>query len=69
MAFRGVILYRVQPFLFPGTDLNFRHLSSCGTIGQVKFSDIAILYNRLNNCSQENCKRFDEPLLFLGLFS
>ena len=25
MAFRGVILYGVQPFLFPGTDLNFRH--------------------------------------------
>ena len=32
MAFRGVILYRVQLFLCPQKDLNFGHLSSCDTI-------------------------------------
>ena len=30
-AFRGV-LYSLEPFLSPWTDLNFRHLSSCDTI-------------------------------------
>ena len=34
MAFQGAILNRVQSFLSaPRTDLNFRHLSGCGTIG------------------------------------
>ena len=32
MAFQGVILCRVQSFLSPRMDLNFRHLSSCDTI-------------------------------------
>ena len=32
MAFWGVILYRVQSFLSPQTNLNFRHLSSCDAI-------------------------------------
>ena len=32
MALRGVILYRVQSFLSPRMNLNFRHLSSCDTI-------------------------------------
>ena len=32
MAFRRVILYRVQSFLSPRKDLNFGHLPSCDTI-------------------------------------
>ena len=38
MAFRGggVILCRVQSFLSPRIDLNFRHLSSCDTIVPIK---------------------------------
>ena len=36
MAFRGVILRRVQSFLSPRIDLNFRHLSSCVTIVPIK---------------------------------
>ena len=32
VTFRGVILYRIQSFLSPRTDLNFRHLLSCDTI-------------------------------------
>ena len=35
MAFQGAILYRVQSFLTPRIDSNFRHLSSCETIGSV----------------------------------
>ena len=31
MTFRGVILYRIQSFLSPRIDLNFRHLLSCDT--------------------------------------
>ena len=38
-------------------------------LGQVDFSDIAILCNRPNNCCQQNLKCFDEPLFSLGLFS
>ena len=36
IVFREVILYRVQLFLSPRTDLNFRHLSSCDTIDNTK---------------------------------
>ena len=43
MAFRGVILCRVQSFLSPRIDLNFRHLSSCDTIVPIK-----LLTNTLN---------------------
>ena len=32
VTFRGVILYRIQSFLSPRIDLNFRHLLSCDTI-------------------------------------
>ena len=32
MAFRRVILYRLQSILSPLIDLNFRHLSSCDTV-------------------------------------
>ena len=38
-------------------------------LGQVNFSDIAILCNRPNNCCQQNLNSLDEPLLSLGLFS
>ena len=31
MSCRGVILYRVQSFLSPRVDLNFRYLLSCDT--------------------------------------
>ena len=37
-------------------------------LGQVNFSDIAILCNRSNNCCQQNLKCFDEALFSLGLF-
>ena len=36
----GVILYRIQSFLSPQIDLNFRHLFSCDTIG-ILFEDNA----------------------------
>ena len=32
IAFWGVTLYRIQSFLSPRKDMNFRHLSSCDTI-------------------------------------
>ena len=32
VTFRGVIFYRIQSFLSPQIDLNFRHLLSCDTI-------------------------------------
>ena len=32
MAFRGVILYRIQSFVSLRMGLDFRHLSSCDTI-------------------------------------
>ena len=32
VTFRAVILYRMQSFLSPRIDLNFRHLLSCDTI-------------------------------------
>ena len=38
-------------------------------LGQVDFSDIAILCNRPKNCCQQNLKCFDEPLFSSGLFS
>ena len=38
-------------------------------LGQVNFSDIAILCNRPNNCCQQNLKCFDEPLFSTGLLS
>ena len=37
-------------------------------VGQVNFSDIAILCNRSNDCCQQNVKCFDEPLFSLRLF-
>ena len=37
VAFQGVIVYRVQSFLSPRIDLNFRHLSSCDTVGPITF--------------------------------
>ena len=39
----GVILYRIRSFLSPRTDLNFRHLSSCDTIGLSKWSIVSAL--------------------------
>ena len=38
-------------------------------LGQLNFSDMAILCNRTNNCCQQNLKCFDEPLFSFGLFS
>ena len=41
----GVILYRVQSFLSPRTDLNFRHLSSCDTIKAVRTPSNKLCWN------------------------
>ena len=48
---------------------NCFYLAISFMLGQVNFSDIGILCNRSNNCSQQNLKCFDEPLFSLGLFS
>ena len=40
MAFWGIILYRIQSFLSPRADLNFRHLFSCDTIVSIRLLDI-----------------------------
>ena len=46
MALPKVILYRVQSFLSPRTDLNFRHLFSCDTTVQ-KF----IYFSKAESCT------------------
>ena len=38
-------------------------------LGLIDFSDIVMLRSGPNSCCQENQKRFDMPLLSLGLFS
>ena len=38
-------------------------------LGLMDFSNIVILCSWLNGCCQQNLKRFDMPLLSLGLFS
>ena len=37
-------------------------------LGLIDFSDTAMLHSRTNSCCQQNLKRFDVPLLSLGLF-
>ena len=38
-------------------------------LGLIDFNDIVMLGSGPNSCCQQNLKRFDMPLLSLGLFS
>ena len=61
MAFRGVILSRVQSFLSPRTDSNFRHLSSCDTLETENFASecsprVKVLYSKYIQSYGHNVK-------------
>ena len=64
MAFWGVILYRIQSFLFPRTDLNFGHLLSCDTVGYTVACNECIIIS----CALCNGDSFYKTSLKLMIF-